>query len=82
MRDIKYRVWCDKTKKLYNNVDSIEWLLSGHVIRATTILSEEETHYMHNEYDGIPYNKPQYRAKSAGGFIWKYLEKHEIQTKQ
>ena len=54
MRNPKFRVWCTKTKKLYSNVDRLEWLLSGHVIRAMTIVSEEEEHRMSNGYDGLP----------------------------
>lgn len=60
MRAIKFRVYCYKTERLYSNVDKIEWLISGDVIRASTIISECDEHHMHNGYDGYPNNKKNF----------------------
>lgn len=53
MRKIKFRVWCHKTQRLYSFVDRIDWLLSGHLIRANSVISEIETHHMHNDYEDL-----------------------------
>src|ERR1019366_3894407 len=51
MRNIRFKAWCYKKEAFYN-VDEINWLLGGEVIRANSTISEIEEYKMHNDYNG------------------------------
>lgn len=52
MREIKFRAWDKKEKRMYSCIDKVEWLISGEVIRAFSVIHEEKTHGMMNGYNG------------------------------